>query len=344
MPWLTYKIGRQVFDDTIAIVAAGISAGYLYFVYYAGTLMTESFYIVSLLASFYFAMRLVQFSGEKKVQTSTPRERAGFLRSKQARFALAFGLALGAAALLRQLSILFIPFLFAWVWWAGSAVKKGSTIPALALTSMVIGVMILPFTIYNFARFDRFVLLNTNAGYAFFWGNHPIYGTKFESILPPEMGTYQDLIPAELYDLDEAALDQELLKRGVQFVIDDPARYALLSLSRIPAYFMFWPSSESGMISNVSRVFSFGVSWPFMLLGLLLVPFSRRANEKLTLHAPQTLLIGFMVVYTLIHLLTWALIRYRLPVDSILILFQAFALTQLAQIFINARQPKKVGG
>ena len=73
-----------------------------------------------------------------------------------------------------------------------------------------------------------------------------------------------DLIPQELRQLDEAALDQALLKLGLQFVIDEPIRYLQLSLSRIPFYFMFWPSNDSGMLSNISRMASFGLMWPFM--------------------------------------------------------------------------------
>jgi hypothetical protein len=83
------------------------------------------------------------------------------------------------------------------------------------------------------------------------------------------MGSYQDLIPPEVRNRDEAALDQELMRRGLQFVIDDPGRYLLLSISRIPAYFMFWPSTDAGLISNLSRVLSFGLLWPFMLYGLV---------------------------------------------------------------------------
>jgi hypothetical protein len=37
----------------------------------------------------------------------------------------------------------------------------------------------------------------------------------------------------------------------------------------------------------------------------------------------------FIVVYTALHLLTWALTRYRLPVDAILIVFAGFAIVQL---------------
>ena len=212
----------------------------------------------------------------------------------------------------------------------------------------VLLIAILPITLYNYSRFDRFVLLNTNAGFAFFWGNHPIYGTHFVSILPPEMGTYFSLIPKELLSLDEASLDQELLRRGLGFIKDDPVRYILLSISRIPAYFMFWPSSESGMVSNLSRVGSFGWLWPFMLYGFVLSLVKRPWSLIRMMSSPVFLLQMFVLIYTGIHLLTWALIRYRLPVDAVLLVFAALAFSDLyARIFSKrkfqttrrARQP-----
>ena len=59
LPFLTFKLGKFLFTEKVGLVAAGISAIYIYFVYYAGTLMTESFYILSILSSLYLAMRLV---------------------------------------------------------------------------------------------------------------------------------------------------------------------------------------------------------------------------------------------------------------------------------------------
>src|SRR5207244_2379820 len=121
-------------------------------------------------------------------------------------------------------------------------------------------------TIRNYQAFGRFVLLNTNAGYAFFWGNHPIHGMNFISILPEK--TYHDLIPPELGSLSEAELESALMQRGIGFVKDDPIRYAVLSLSRTKDYFEFWPSPDSGVLSNVSRVLSFGLYLPFMVYGV----------------------------------------------------------------------------
>jgi hypothetical protein len=182
-------------------------------------------------------------------------------------------------------------------------------------------------------------LLNTNAGYAFFWANHPIYGTHFEPILPTEMGDYGELIPEELRSLDEAALDQALLRRGLEFVIADPIRYTQLSISRIPAYFMLWPSSESGLVSNLSRVGSFGLFLPFILYGLGLAMFGRAAKSALSLSSPVFFLLLFMTIYTAIHLLSWSLVRYRLPVDAVLVIFAGLAFADLSQRLINLSRP-----
>ena len=102
-------------------------------------------------------------------------------------------------------------------------------------------------------------------------------------------------------------------------MIDDPARYVQLSLSRIRDYFQFWPTAESSPISNLARVLSFGISLPLMLYGLRLVAARYRPRGHSGRHSKVVLLYLFVVVYSLVHLLSWALIRYRLPVDAVLI-------------------------
>lgn len=315
-PGLAFLLGRKVFGPAVGLAAAGVTAVYAYFIYYSATLMTEPFYISAILASLYLAILLSERRGDS--QEREPRASA-----LDYRLAVGLGLTLGAAVLLRQLFLLFIPFLFLWVWLAS---RRRQLVPLL-LSGVIIVLLIIPFTIYNYQRFERFVLLNTNAGFAFFWSNHPIYGTRFEPILSAEKGSYLDLIPKELLSLDEAALDQALLARGIQFVSDDPLRYLLLSLSRIPPYFVFWPSSDSGVISNISRVASFGLFLPFMLYGIYR---SFASREKPVWRQPVFLLYIFMGIYMLVHVLTWTLVRYRLPVDAVLVLFAGLALVDLA--------------
>jgi 4-amino-4-deoxy-L-arabinose transferase-like glycosyltransferase len=309
-PVLAYALGRRIATERVGLVAAFVTGFYIYFIYYAGSLMTEAFYITGILAVLYLTMVL---QDEQNRQRTT--------------LAVCLGVVIGVTILLRQLFLLFIPFLL--LWWWGSRYQCSRQLP-IRLTALVLLVgafLILPVTAYNYARFNQFVLLNTNAGYAFFWANHPIHGTTFQPILPQAMGSYQDLIPEELRHLNEAALDQALLKRGLDFVIEDPGRYLSLSLSRIPEYFTFWPSADSGAISNLARTASFGLMWPFMVAGTLLIVVRQRAN---LLFHPASLLLLFVAVYTAIHLLSWALIRYRLPVDAVMLVFAGLALVELA--------------
>ncbi len=304
-PYFTYKIGERIFSKTVGLIAAGWSAIYIYFVYYSAALMTEPVYITAILGSLYFALKLSDSSETES----------------HWRNAILLGICLAVTVLLRQLFVLFVPFMFLWIWWTGGWQKTMQ----LVVAGLILVGSILPLTAFNYYRFDQFVLLNTNAGFAFYWGNHPIHGTKFISILESE--TYRELIPEELHSMSEADLEDELMDRAMQFIVDDPVRYARLSLSRIVTYFTFWPSAESSLLSNISRVLSFGVALPFIIYGLWLSLKRWRFN----LRSPETLLYLFIGFYTCIHLLSWALVRYRLPVDAVFLVFSGLAIVQLIE-------------
>ncbi|HEX9013934.1 MAG TPA: glycosyltransferase family 39 protein [Anaerolineaceae bacterium] len=321
-PMLVYWLGRRVFGAAAGLIAAGFTAVYAYFIYYAGALMTEPFFITSVLALLYCAVRFADLASE-----TGPRGIRRWLG-----WGLLLGLAAGAAVLLRQLILLFLPFLIVWIGW--SAWRQHSfrrSLAGIALALGVLAVMILPFTAYNYTRFGRFVLLNTNSGYAFFWSNHPSYGTRFVPILTDQQ--YLSMIPADLKNLDEAALDQALMARGIQYVAGHPADFLLLSLSRIPVYFMFWPSPDSGLLSNITRVSSFGVFWPFMLAGFVLALRRPRGAPPVDWTSPVALLVLFAGVFSLVHIFSWALIRYRLPVDAVMLVFSGQAALELARWF-----------
>lgn len=332
-PVLTWRIGRRLFGEKAGLIAAAISAVYVYFFYYAGALITESFYIVCILWTFDVALQL----------TPTTRETGtkGIWRTWAV-----LGLAMGLTVLLRQVFLLFLPFLFLWIWWSAppSDTDKGwkrfirwSTTKGLLLVTIVLALMILPFTVRNYRAFGTVVLLNTNAGFAFYWGNHPIHGTHFIPLLPPTGPSYYDLIPPELRHLNEGLLDKALLKEAIRIIVDDPGRFLLLSLSRIEEYFKFWPSRNSGLISNFSRVASFGILLPFVLYGI----WSSLRRVRVSAYAEYgrylLIVLLFITIYAVIHLLTWTLIRYRLPIDALLVIFAAVGLEALQVRFSRLR-------
>jgi len=228
---------------------------------------------------------------------------------------LTFGLSAGLAALLRQSILPWVAALFAWLLWAGS--RHGQlrrALIALSFSAVTMALCIVPVTVRNYIVYDDFLLLNSNAGYAMYSAQHPMHGTDFQAFAAAPL-------PSDLdRSLSEAQLDRDLLRRGIRFVLQDPTRYLLLSLSRIKDYFMFWPSARSTLTYNIGRVISFGLLLPFVVYGLWC---SLRDWRRFRL------LYGFMAFYSLLHILTWSIVRYRLPVDAVLMLFAGLGLADL---------------
>ena len=292
--FLVYLIGRRVVNEETGLVGAGLAAVYGYFIYYNVALMTETFSIVLILLMLYLSIELKE--------NPTPIGWVGL------------GLALGLAALLRQTVLLFIPFLLLWLVW--ELKKDGIRWWYFTTPIVIIMMMIAPWTIRNYLVYHQFLLLNSNAGYAFFASNNPNLGTDWRNdvVVVP--------VPEELAGQNEAELDRALTKKAFEIILADPKRYLWLNLDKTLEYFRFWPSRDSSQISNLNRVLSFGLYLPFMLLGLGF-SFSRWRN-----FVPLYL---FIVIHTGIHLLSWPSPRYRLPVDAILMVFAGIALIELAK-------------
>ena len=309
LPWMLYRLARRVWpeEEKLALLTAGLGAVYAYFVLFSAQLMTETFYISSLLWSLERSLALLALLAEKNDDW-----RRVMLT------AVGLGVSLGIATLLRQ-SILpwaAVSFgvLLIYGWKAGHFLRA---FVSLFLAGLILIAFILPFTIRNYVVYGDFMLLNSNAGYAMYSAQHPMHGTSFQAFTAAPLPDDLDPVPE-----NEAQWDRALLRRGFQFIVAEPGRYALLSISRIADYFMFWPAAETSMINNLGRVLSFGLFLPPMLYGLWL---SVRDWQR------YWFLYVFLIFYSVLHILTWAIIRYRLPVDAVLLLFAALGLADLAR-------------
>ena len=241
------------------------------------------------------------------------------------------GVAWGIAILLRQQALLLIPVFLVWLLWATwGRVRIRELVRPAFLSVAIIAAFILPWTIRNAVVYDRFLPLNSNVGYALFAANHPQQGTRFEPLnLPP--------LPAELAGMNEAEMNEWLTAEGIRFVLEDPGRFALQTLDRFRNYFRFWPEKTSSTIANISRVLSFGLYLPFMLYGLFLSfrPVRSPQNLESGGQSPSrsrhnvALLYLYVAFYSGIHLLSWAMHRYRLPVDAVMMVFVGLALVDL---------------
>jgi hypothetical protein len=331
LPWLVYRLARTVLrpslpfspsrksgegegsqggggeGQVLPLLAALMAALYGYFILYAATLMTETFYIVALLWSL---ERGITLAGEL---------RAGAPARAIWPTALSLGLSLGLATLLRQSVLPWVPVLFLYLLWTGR--RAGKLRPALAATGiagLTLAAFILPWTTRNHVVYDDFLLLNANAGYAMYSAQHPMHGTSFSEFDAAPL-------PQDWWGRPEPELDRALMKLGIRFVLDDPGRYLRLSLNRARAFIEFWPTPDTTLLHNIGRTGSFGLCLPFMLYGLIL------ALRRPGFVRRNALLFLFAAFYTLMHLLTWAMVRYRLAVDATLMPLAALAVVDLAR-------------
>ena len=317
LPYMVYRLTRRVFEaqnvrpafaipqpDILALVAALLTAIYAYIVLYAATLMTETFYIVALLWLLERALALAQ------------RPTAGQ--------GVVLGMGLGIATLLRQSILPWVIVMFAWLLWVGYCQSNLRRIAlGLLISASILALMISPFTFRNYRVYGSFLLLNSNAGYAMYSAQHPMHGTSFQEFAAAP-------IPDELWGLNEAQMDQELMRRGIGFVLADPGRYLQLSLSRVRAYFEFWPTPDTSLLHSLGRTGSFGLFLPFMIYGLWRAlrqvgPLRTPSNWAQFSVTPLALVLAFMAFYSILHILTWAMSRYRLPVDAVALPFAALA-------------------
>lgn len=291
---LVYFIGSHLEDKRIGVVGAGLTVVYGYLVYYNAALMTETFFIISLLAAVLIALKL----GERPTWSGL----------------VLLGVALGLGTLLRQTMLVLVPVFLFWLLWK---CRRNLKLWELLIPPAVMALFIIPWSVRNQIVYGDFLPLNSNAGYALYAANHPQLGTSW-----PDVDVVVVPIPAEMEGMNEAQLNSALTAEALGFVAADPARYVLLTLNKAIEYFKFWPSQDSSTISNLTRVISFGLFLPLFVLGLVL---------SLTRWRVYLLIYLVAAMHTMIHLLSWPAIRYRLPIDVLFMPLAALALVTVTK-------------
>jgi hypothetical protein len=321
LPWAVHRLARRAFPErqTVALVAAAGAAGYAYFILYAARIATEGLYMVALLWSLDSALGVAQ----------------GLRRDNRVAWmqGLQLGLSLGVTALLRQAILPWAPVLFAWLLLNGHRGKLANTqtLKPIVVAGLALVACIAPWTVRNYRAYGSFLLLNSNTGYAMYSAQHPVHGNDFQ---PHEAAPLPDDLMQGRW-LTEPEWDRSLMGRGIGFVVAEPGRFALLTMGRLSDLFIFWPTHDTPLLHNVGRLVSFAAALPFMILGSVLA--TRECRQQASswmdfLCAPPMILLGFCLFYALLHVLTWAMPRYRVPVDAVMMPFAALGVIAVYQV------------
>ncbi len=302
---LVHRIATRVLDRDGARLAALATALYPLFIYSAGADMPVTLQIVLIAGGVLLTLVAVERSS--------------------ARAALGAGL-LGAWATLVAASALPAFLLFAlWMVWdrEGTARRGRSRSIRLALACLLpIVVIVGAWGVRNQRVFGHPVLVSTNGGYNLWLGNHP--GVKASTGNRAQVpGTDEvpgmDAEAARIWSLpgNEATRDSAFTRRALEHIAADVPRFLRLSLSKSMELWALYPRPMTEDrprlgIEKLASLFSYGLLLPFALVWLFVsLPRSRVALLVLLL----------FLVYSMVHAVILSKVRFRLPLDTFVIIY-----------------------
>lgn len=155
MPLFAYLIARQRWGKRMALLWASAMASCGLFIYYEGELLEPPLMITLFLGLFYFLLR--------------------WRESRAPGFAIAAGIALGTAAIIRPNSLAVTAVIILWQFIALRRRRAVRIFPRhAALFLAFVMLPIIPVTIRNYSVSGEFVPLTVNAGINFYLGNNPV--------------------------------------------------------------------------------------------------------------------------------------------------------------------------
>ncbi|MCH8025452.1 MAG: glycosyltransferase family 39 protein [Chloroflexi bacterium] len=221
---LVYYLGRRLFTPAVGLLAALWMALFPNLIFHTATYLTETLFIFLVLAAL-----AVLFSFRWRD------ERPGWARL------LVFGVLMGFSALVRPVSLLFLPllpivWLIAGFGWQRALGYSGAV---LVITAAVIT----PWTIRNIVRMDALVIISANLGDNLCMGNYTDARGHFA--LPERCFSeeeYAGLVRPEF----EVKRNNDNTRKAVSFILKNP-RFELKLLSR-KAYYI-WNHDHDGLAS-----------------------------------------------------------------------------------------------
>lgn len=297
-------LGTNLFDRRTGLIAGGLYAIWPGLIFYVPTMYTESFFNL-LLA---LLLTCLAVGGSR----TTARRGAWFG---------AAGLLLGACALVRGEPLILIPMLGVYLW----AVRTSAS-PFLRSCAMVFfaaALVILPWTVRNYLRLGKFLLVSANGGWVVYYGNHE--GAR---------GGYDGVDKATNYQRDHRGntvaetflnVQSAALRDTWQFIRTTPGAWVSIMPRKLGQTYLTDRDALDLLSPRMSERVYYWLFWGanYFWRCILVLAAIGIAGVRQWQPRAKVLVLGLFITWFIFHLLTIGEDRYHVPETLALALMAA---------------------
>ncbi len=303
--YLIYLIARRIFDERVALVSAALTALHPGLIVYS-TKIHELTFVVFLVSLIFWQM-----------VSSDPR---------RIRNALIFGALMGLATLTRPTLIAFLP---AYLVWLSSSLRGWHDVSRRFLAaSLIMVIVILPWTVRNFLIFKRPIFITTNSAELFWRGNNPnASGTALTADGRGIIDTAGEEFVKKVYSMSEIEQYDFFNSEAIKFIRSNPRLFAALYIKKF--FYFWWFSPQTGMLypgawTAIYKIY-YSVILLFFIAGLSLSIVRLSRPQKAYLLP----LVLFLFLIPALHSLYYVEVRHRWAIEPFMMIFCAYTIDQL---------------
>ncbi len=306
--WLVYVLGRQLFDETTGLIAAGLTTVSPIMTGFSVVLLTETVFAACMLASLIVLAKVAQtdFTAASRFQTVGLPVFAGVL--------------IAAATYVRSSWLLVGPIFF--ILLVVLSTNRRQALLRGSLVLMGLAVALAPWIVRNYQVTDKVVVTTL-------WLGPSLY----DGLNPSATGaSNMDWFDREnlMAKMTEYQVDRHYRGKAIEFAINNPVRTVQLAGIKFFRYWKPWPNHEM-----------FSTWWQCLAVALFFIPVVVLAAHGWWVTRYQywnwLLTVGPIIYFSALHVIFVGSLRYRLPAEYSLCVMSAIGI----QVWIRSRRGGK---
>lgn len=230
-----------------------------------------------------------------------------------------FGALYGIGALANPTTLAFLPFCGLWIW--RQRHRRGlASLGGVVVASLVFWAALSPWLVRNYEVFGRFVLIRDDFGLQFRLGNWKGADGMLMAYLQPNLNRGE---LEKFQQMGELAYAEACKREAFEWVREDPARFAVISLKRLFYYWNGVPRATNSVSPIDFRTSGFLATSVLALWGLGLAVRQKRPGAWL--------FAGLVLTYPSVYYFVFPHARYRHPIEPELVILIVFLILEAVQ-------------